>query len=240
MPAVPRWTNWARGSVLVGGVAFVASLLYFAYVYFGRFGDPVDPSLPRLRPTLVNIALFSAFAFHHSAFARVGLKDAIARLVSPDYERSVYVWASSLLFAAVCSLWQGVPGTLWTAPAAVQPLMLAAQGVGAGLAVFAASKLDVLELAGLRQATTRRAQSVPALLRSGPYAVVRHPVYLGWIMLVWVTPEMTGTRLVFAAVSTLYLALAVPFEERDLSRLFGPGYADYKREVRWRMLPFVY
>jgi len=240
MPAVPRWTNWARGSVLVGGVAFVASLLYFAFVYLGRFGDAGDPSLARVRPTLINLALFSGFALHHSVFARVGLKDAVARLVSPAYERSVYVWGSSLLFAAVCILWQPVPGTLWTAPAALTPLLLAAQGIGGGLAVLAASKLDVLELAGLRQATAQRQPSDPTLLRSGPYAVVRHPVYLGWLMFVWLTPEMTGTRLVFAAVSTFYLALAVPFEERDLTRLFGPSYTEYKREVRWRMLPLVY
>ena len=38
----------------------------------------------------------------------------------------------------------------------------------------------------------------------------------------------------------LYLALAVPLEERDLGRAFGADYDAYKRDVRWRMVPFVY
>ena len=62
------------------------------------------------------------------------------------------------------------------------------------------------------------------MLNSGLYAWVRHPIYFAWIIVVWMPPTMTGTRLLFAAVSTLYLALAVPFEERDLVRTFGASY----------------
>ena len=238
MRAAPRWSVLAHGSVLAGGVVFVASLLYFIYAYLGRFGAAVDPATPAVRPVLINVALFAAFALHHSLFARASAKRRVENLVSPAYERSVYVWGSSLLFGAVCVLWQPVPGALWIAPAGLAPILLAAELGGGLLSVVSARRLDVLDLAGLRQAAA--AAPVPTLMRTGPYGLVRHPVYLGWIILVWVTPAMTGTRLVFAAVSTLYLAVAVLYEERDLARLFGPGYADYKREVRWRMLPFVY
>jgi protein-S-isoprenylcysteine O-methyltransferase Ste14 len=231
---------WAQGSVLVGGVVFVASLLYFTYAYLGRFGAAVDPATPPARPVLINVALFAAFALHHSLFARARAKRRVERLVSPAYERSVYVWGSSLLFGAVCVLWQPVPGALWTAPAGLAPILLAAELGGGVLSVVSARRLDVLDLAGLRQAAATSATPAPTLIRTGPYGLVRHPVYLGWIILVWVTPVMTGTRLVFAAVSTLYLAVAVLFEERDLEEIFGPGYADYRRQVRWRMVPFVY
>ena len=60
------------------------------------------------------------------------------------------------------------------------------------------------------------------------------------MLVVWLPPEMNGTRLVFAAVSTFYLALAVPFEERDLVRAFGADYEAYQKKVRWRMVPGVY
>jgi protein-S-isoprenylcysteine O-methyltransferase Ste14 len=240
MTAEPGWHVWARGSVLVGGGVFVASLLYFGYVYLGRFGDAVDPATPAANAVVVNVALFVLFAAHHSLFARARAKRGVSHLVSPAYERSVYVWGSSLLFGAVCALWQPVPGALWSAPAWLAPLILAAEIGGGVLSVVSARQLDVLDLAGLRQAAGSTAPSAPGLVRSGPYGLVRHPVYLGWIIFVWVTPVMTGTRLVFAAVSTLYLAVAVVFEERDLTRLFGPGYTAYQRQVRWRMLPFVY
>jgi protein-S-isoprenylcysteine O-methyltransferase Ste14 len=226
--------------VLLGGAAFVASLLYFAYAYLSRFGNPVDPAAPILRPVLVNVALFTAFAAHHSTFARMSAKRRMAKLVSPAYERSVYVWGSSLLFGAVCVLWQPVPGAAWQVQGALVPFVLAVEVGGGLLSILAARRLDVLELAGLRQAAAEAPAPAPMLMRTGPYGIVRHPVYLGWLIFVWLTPALTGTRLVFAAVSTVYLAVAVVFEEKDLAQLFGPSYADYKREVRWKMVPFLY
>jgi protein-S-isoprenylcysteine O-methyltransferase Ste14 len=79
-----------------------------------------------------------------------------------------------------------------------------------------------------------------ALSTTGAYGLVRHPIYLGWALIVWSVPAMTGTRLVFAAVSTLYLVVAIPFEERQMRRTMGRPYDDYARAVRWRMLPGVY
>jgi protein-S-isoprenylcysteine O-methyltransferase Ste14 len=69
---------------------------------------------------------------------------------------------------------------------------------------------------------------------------VRHPIYLGWFLMVWGAPEMTGTRLVFAAASCVYLLLAIIFEERDLHRTFGTAYQRYARRVRWKVLPGVH
>ena len=94
--------------------------------------------------------------------------------------------------------------------------------------------IDALELAGIR------ASSTASLQVGGPYRLVRHPLYLGWVMAVFGAPHMTGDRLVFAIVSSLYLVAAVPWEERSLEQFFGESYRHYKQRVRWRMLPFVY
>ena len=81
----------------------------------------------------------------------------------------------------------------------------------------------------------------PAPLRTdGLYGFVRHPVYFGWVLVVFGAPVMTMTRLTFAVISTAYLALAVPFEERSLIETFGPDYASYRKRVRWRMIPGIY
>jgi protein-S-isoprenylcysteine O-methyltransferase Ste14 len=69
---------------------------------------------------------------------------------------------------------------------------------------------------------------------------VRHPIYLGWLQLVWPVWVMTGSRFVFAVTSSLYLVLAIPIEERELRRTLGAAYDTYARRVRWRMVPFVY
>jgi protein-S-isoprenylcysteine O-methyltransferase Ste14 len=52
--------------------------------------------------------------------------------------------------------------------------------------------------------------------------------------------HMTGDRLTFAAISSLYLFVAIPWEERSLVRTFGKKYEDYQHQVRWRVVPFVY
>jgi len=219
-----------------GGGAFVGSLLYCIGCYTWRFGDPDAGSGRIVVPVCVDLALFVAFAGHHSLFARPRWRARIRGVGPADLERPLYVWVASLLFVAVCAAWEPVAGVAWRAAGLGRVLLGAGQVAGAALTVLAARRLDVLALAGIRP--TPRPE--PASLDThGPYGFVRHPIYVGWLLLVWCVPVMTGTRLAFAVISTAYLVVAVPLEERDLARTF-PEYGAYRRRVRWRMLPGVY
>lgn len=227
----------------LGGLTFVASLLYFAVCYTGRYGVALDPaaSSPAIVPLAVDASLFSLFALHHSIFARTRLKVALTGLVAPDLERSSYVWIASLLFIALCAYWQPIAGTVWRLDDAWRAVPLVAQALAGVATLMAARQLGFLYLAGITQVLERgRPAAIPTLDDSGLYRIVRHPIYLAWTVLVWSTPTMTGTRLAFAVLSCLYLFVAVPFEERDLHRVFGPAYAAYCRRVHWRILPLVF
>ncbi len=231
----------SRVFAVVGGLLFAASLLFFAISYAWRFDRPsgewsLAAGLPAV---LIDLAMFSVFALHHSLFARAGGRRWIARRVPPALERSVYVWIASLLFFIVCAAWQPVPGVAWRISGIPAALFLAAQIFGAVFTVVAARHFNLLELAGVRQALLDRGDR-PVQLDRGPYGFVRHPIYLGWFLMVWLTPLMNGTRLTFAAISCGYLVLAIPFEERDLERTFGGAYAAYAATVRWRILPGIY
>jgi protein-S-isoprenylcysteine O-methyltransferase Ste14 len=226
-------------AAIAGAALFAASLVYAGVVYVDRFADASGFAADRPRAIVIDLALFTMFAIHHSVFARMGVKAWIARRI-PRLERTVYVAASSLLFIGVMAAWQPVPGVVWHVGRPVSLLLAGLQVAGVVLTLVAARELDVFALAGLRQAIGRATERPAALVRTGTYGFVRHPVYFAWLLMVWPSPFFTGSRALFAAVSTAYLVLAVPIEERTLRRVFGPAYDDYARTVRWRMLPFLY
>jgi protein-S-isoprenylcysteine O-methyltransferase Ste14 len=226
-----------------GAAAFAASLAWFLYCYLVVFGRPAAPGTIAA-PLAVDALLFTAFALHHSLLARTRAKDAVRRLAPPELERSIYTWVASLLFGAVCFWWQPVPGTLYelTGPARAAGWLV--QALGLVLTLHASRALDVLDLAGVRaveRAAEPPASVEPPLLNTrGLYGFVRHPMYFAWALVVFGTPVMTGTRAAFAVISTAYLMLAIPFEERSLVQTFGDDYLRYSEQVRYRMLPGVY
>jgi protein-S-isoprenylcysteine O-methyltransferase Ste14 len=222
----------------LGGGAFVAALACFLYTYVVTLARPAAAgSVPHA--ILVDTLLFAVFAAHHSVFARPWAKRWLTRVVRPSLERSFYVWVASLLLVLACAAWQPLPGVIYAHGGwAVLPHG-AAVVAGLALTALGARQLAPLELAGIDQARRRRPRPAP-LVTSFPYNVVRHPVYLGWVLVVFGVPRMTWSRLLMACLSTAYLVVAVPWEERLLLREFGRAYDEYKQRVRWRIVPWVY
>jgi methanethiol S-methyltransferase len=220
-----------------GTLLFFASLAYFLFSYVVSFGDPA-PRPSRAGPIAVDTLLFTVFALHHSIFARERVRAAVARLVRPELERSVYVWLASAMFIAVCALWQPVPGLVWRVDSPLGWLLIAAQAFGVWVILRSAFMLDVLELSGVRQLSPR--PQATEFKTSGPYGWMRHPIYTGWFLLVFCVTTMTMTRFVFAVVSSAYLLVAIPFEERSLLNATGDAYRRYTQAVRWKLIPGVY
>jgi hypothetical protein len=242
MKASPRAPAVALAFAWCGAAAFAGSLLFFLYSYLVIFGRPAE-STEIIEPIAIDAVLFTAFALHHSVFARSAVKNRIAALVSAPLERSFYTWIASLLFIVVCAAWRGVPGQLYQLSGPAAGAVGAVQLVAIVLTARSSARLDVLDLAGVRPFLTTRsgaaADHVP-LVTTGLYGFVRHPLYFAWMLLVFAAPHMTMTRLTFAVLSTAYLAIAIPFEERALARVFGAEYREYQGHVRWRMIPGVY
>ena len=218
--------------VWTGGGVFVSSLALCAYSYLVRWAEPHEVDWAA---SGFNAAVFTIFALHHSLFARTWAKDGLARLVPDRLLRSVYVWIASLLFVAVCVWWKPIGGVGYRHTGWIAAGHAVVQVVGVWIIARSVRAIDALELAGIRSQS-----DAPGLQVGGPYRLVRHPLYLGWILVVFGAALMTGDRLAFAAITTVYLALAIPWEERLLRATFGNDYERYTRQVRWRMIPFIY
>jgi protein-S-isoprenylcysteine O-methyltransferase Ste14 len=137
----------------------------------------------------------------------------------------------------VCWLWQPLPGVIWRVDGLGSWGLLSIQLIGVVLTLRAARVVGVWELAGVHQPDLTKSVEFRA---EGPFAIVRHPIYLGWVLMVFATPVMTTSRLEFAIVSTGYLIAAIPFEEASLVEVFGEKYRAYQRQLRWRLIPGVW
>jgi protein-S-isoprenylcysteine O-methyltransferase Ste14 len=228
---------FARVIVWTGGALFVASLAACAYWYLVRWSGATAPRSGGAGASAIatNAALFAIFAFHHSLFAREAIKRRLTTLIPPSLLRSVYVWTASLLLLLVLVSWQPVAGDVYRVAGWPAALLAAVQLSGVWLIARAVARIDPLELAGIRPESAGGPLQI-----AGPYRWVRHPLYLGWVLAVGGAPHMTANRLAFAAITTAYLLLAIPLEERSLRRAFGESYARYQRAVPWRLVPFVY
>lgn len=223
-----------RAVVWAGGMAFVASLAFCGYRFIVSWSGDRATGIFSPRAALFNGVLFALFALHHSVFARERVKAALARRIPERLIRSVYVWTASVLLIVILVLWQPVGGTVYRFTGWQAFAHALVQVLGLWLIARSLGAIDALELAGIRRSDGGR------LKVSGPYRLVRHPLYLGWVLIVSGAATMTGDRLFFAAVTSTYLIAAVPWEERSLERTFGEEYARYRRQVRWRIIPYVY
>ena len=218
----------------MGAGVFVLSLSYFLYSYWVVFGRTADGPL-RASAVVWNIALFSAFSAHHSLFAREFVRRTLTRAF-PHLERSFYVWVASLLFIVVCWQWQPVSGVVWDLSGSLRIAVALVHVGGIFLSVYSAALIDAFELAGVRQPHSRAVE----FKTMGPYGLVRHPIYLGWFLIVFAVGTMTMTRFVFAVVSCAYVLVAIPFEERSIRASSGEAYNRYVQKVRRKLIPGLY
>lgn len=219
--------------VWLGGASFVGSLALTAGWYATVLG--IERPYSGWRPVVYDCALFSIFALHHSLFARARVKAQLTELVPERLLRSFYVWTASVLLGLVCLFWWPVGGTLYRVTGWPAALSWVVQILGVAVIAGAVRRIDPLELAGIRPS-----QEGGELQVTGPYRIVRHPIYLGWALIVFGSATMTGDRLVFATVTCLYLAVAIPWEERSLEAAFSQEYEQYKTRVKWKMIPYVF
>ena len=216
----------------------LAALLY-AVGFIGDFvvpktidsGTAADP----LTALFYDLPLLALFALQHSIMARQGFKRAWTKIVPKAAERATYVLLAGAILFLIYWQWRPIAGAVWTVtdPLWAQVLM-AAYFVGWGIVFLSTFLINHFELMGLQQsfAGLRGKEVAPPSFKTPLlYKLVRHPIYLGLLIIFWATPHMSMGHLVFALATSGYIFIGILLEERDLIAFFGDTYRNYKAAV---------
>jgi protein-S-isoprenylcysteine O-methyltransferase Ste14 len=218
-------------------VFFVTFLYAIGFVSGLVVPTTVDTGIVAALPEaiIVNMLLMSVFAIQHSVMARKQFKQWWTQYVPKSVERSTYVLLASLALVLLFWQWRAMPTVIWQIDD--PQLAMAVMGLSfAGWLIVLTSTflINHFELFGLHQVANNLAgRPMPAQRFRTPlfYKLVRHPIYLGFIIAFWAEPTMTAGHLLFAAVTTAYIFVGILLEEHDMIELFGDEYRRYRQRV---------
>ena len=227
--------------LLYGLVSYVIFFVTFLYS-IGFVTDLVVPKtidsgavVPLSEAIIVNLVLMSVFAVQHSVMARQGFKQWWTKFVPVSVERTTYVLFASLALILLFWQWRPMPAIVWSiANPQIAMAVMALSFVGWFIVLLSTFLISHFELFGLHQVVsnfTGRDMPAPRFRTPLFYRFVRHPIYLGFVIAFWAAPVMSVGHLLFAAVTTAYMLVAITLEERDLITVFGDEYRNYRGRV---------
>jgi protein-S-isoprenylcysteine O-methyltransferase Ste14 len=228
-------------ALLYGLLSYVIFFLTFLYAIGFVTGLVVPKTIdsgavvPLSEAIVVNLVLMSVFAIQHSVMARQGFKQWWTQFVPKSVERSTFVLFASLALILLYWQWRPIPTIVWSiANPNVALAVTALSLVGWFVVLLSTFLINHFELFGLQQVYSNfmgREMPTPSFHEPLFYRFVRHPIYLGFIIAFWAAPVMTVGHLLFSAVTTAYMLVAIVFEERDLVNVFGDEYRKYRSRV---------
>lgn len=229
-------------------IGFVVNVTQYEFAaglsaYFPKTVDFGQTSIATIPAILINLGLIALFGLQHSVMARPGFKKEWTKIVPKPIERSTYVLLASFMLIILFYFWQPVTFTIWDlSETATGTAFLALSLLGWGLVLISTFVINHFDLFGLRQvylyAKNNTASEKIEFRTPSLYKMVRHPLYLGFLLAFWFAPAMTVGHLVFTLGMTAYILIGIYHEEKDLVYAFGEKYKTYRREVP-KIIPFI-
>ena len=195
--------------------------------------------------------IFLSFAFIHSITVSGKFKNACRDLFGDTFMRAYYraLYNSvSLAFAIIAFHYIHLlpDRPVWVAPLWLKWPLYGVQIAGLVFGALSFEHLDGGEFLGLKQVWRYLVRhevsgnieglTQKELVTTGVYSVVRHPMYLGGIIIVSASPRMSLNGLAIAVAADLYFVFGMFIEERRFLGIFGDQYQEYMKRVP-RMIP---
>lgn len=202
------------------------------------FPNHIDSGIPGSLSTAIsiNFGLIMLFGLQHSVMARPAFKKQWTKIIPRAAERSTYVLLTGVIMGLFCLYWQPINGVLWQVDNKIgQVVLIAGYGVGWFMVVLASFLINHFELFGLQQVyfnLLRKSEPSPQFTERLLYKIVRHPLQLGVLMGIWLTPIMSMTHLMLSVAMSVYIFIGLNYEEKDLVATLGKEYENYKGRVR--------
>lgn len=179
--------------------------------------------------------IFSATGFYgflHSAAASFAVKEWVRRKLG-EWAYRRYRLAYNAFFTALLVPLLKVTASLPDRVLYVlrPPWLYVALGIqmlGLAIAADATFRTDLWAFLGLKPETRTEAGN---LVVRGAYRWVRHPMYTGSLLIIWLMPAMTLNSALFYAALTAYIVVGAHFEERKLLAEYGEDYRKYRERV---------
>ena len=182
---------------------------------------------------MVNLSLISLFGLQHSVMARQGFKRKWTKIVPEPIERSTYVLFASIAVILLLYFWKPIPYIFWNfAGTTAGYILMGVSFLGWGIILLSTFLINHFHLFGLHQVyqhATGKEQRTLRFKTPFLYRMVRHPLYLGFLIAFWAAPVMTAGHLLFAASMTAYIFIGIYHEEKDLVKMYGDAYQQYKK-----------
>lgn len=192
--------------------------------------------LSTLWSLLVNSCLVSGFMVQHSLMASKFAKEIYAKLRIEHLERSLYNASTAAVLHLLLSGWTPIPWvTIWNIDTTYHNTLwltfTAFHVLGWSVIYSGSLMMDISELAGLKQVYYKiSARPDPMTMKSKElrryFAHMRHPSFMGFLIILWIHPFMTIDRVLLSSILTIYMILAWSIDQDDY---------DYHADtIRWK------
>lgn len=222
-------------------IGYIFGLLSTLYI----MGFLIDAGVPKgisdgeskgiLFSILIDFILVLSFGAFHSITARTSFKKKWTKIIPASIERSTYLFMTTAMTFLLVFLWLPITNSIWEfhsvwAITSVYILYVTVWSIMT-LATFQFGHFQFFGLAQAWRNIRQTKANSNAITVRYLYAIVRHPISLGWMIAPLIVPNFTVGHLIFVFATITYILVATYFEENDLIAEHGKSYINYRKNV---------